>query len=86
MEKNDINDLWIDIDIGTPFFMPNQEMSDWKCYLFGSDGITFQPEKGKEPNWFWRMMQYLLLGNRWVKEYVKEEPEFKFPDYYKGKS
>ena len=24
--------------------------------------------EGKVPNWFWRTMQYLILGNRWVKE------------------
>lgn len=46
------------------------EYSDWKCYLFGGSAmdITWNPYKGKEPNWFWRKMQYLILGNRWVKE------------------
>jgi len=24
--------------------------------------------EGKEPNWFWRKMQYLILGNRWEKK------------------
>ena len=45
------------------------EYSDWKCYLFGGSGtsLTWTPHKGKEPNWFWRKMQYLILGNRWVK-------------------
>lgn len=48
------------------------EMSDWQCHLFGCkpDGfhITWRPLKGKEPNWFWRKMQYLILGNLWVKD------------------
>ena len=46
------------------------EYSDWKCYLFGGSAtsLTWTPYKGKEPNWFWRKMQYLILGNRWVKE------------------
>jgi hypothetical protein len=48
------------------------EMSEWKCYLFGgrsdSNYISWRPRKGKEPNWFWRKMQYLILGNLWVKD------------------
>ena len=48
--------------------MQPRELSAWKCYLFGCDqSIVLQPDLGKEPNWFWRTMQYLLLGNRWVK-------------------
>ena len=46
------------------------EKSEWKCYLFGSmdgSGLAFQPRKGAEPNWFWRKMQFLILGNTWVK-------------------
>lgn len=43
--------------------------SEWTCYLFGlgPTGITVIPQSGKEPNWFWRKMQYLILGNEWVK-------------------
>ena len=40
----------------------------WKCDLFGC-GSAFQlrrPE-GKQPNWFWRRMQYLLIGNKWTR-------------------
>jgi hypothetical protein len=46
------------------------EQSEWTCYLFGSngEGISWVPSKGKVPNWFWRKMQYLILGNRWVKK------------------
>jgi len=46
------------------------EYSEWQCYLFGSngEGICWRPVKGKEPNWFWRKMQYFCFGNRWVKD------------------
>lgn len=47
------------------------ELSDkWKCSLFGgteSYGILWIPLKGKEPNWFWRWMQYICFGNKWKK-------------------
>lgn len=45
------------------------ELSEWICHMFGSDGsgISWRPAKGKEPNWFWRKMQYLCFGNKWVK-------------------
>ena len=52
-------------------FLRNPELSDWICYMFGSNGmygISWRPIKGKEPNWFWRKMQFLVFGNRWVKE------------------
>jgi hypothetical protein len=29
--------------------------------------MVFVPRKGQEPNWFWRKMQFLILGNKWVK-------------------
>lgn len=48
------------------------EMSEWQCYLFGgrpdSNYLSWRPRKGKEPNWFWRKMQHLILGNLWVKD------------------
>ena len=47
------------------------EYSEWMCYLFGTGlpvAYVYRPLKGKEPNWFWRKMQYLCFGNRWVKE------------------
>ncbi len=53
----------------------NPVLSDWNCYLFGNEpglgGLTWRPLKGKEPNWFWRKMQWLILGNLWVKEPIK---------------
>lgn len=44
--------------------------SKWSCELFGMGptGITFIPNEGCEPNWFWRWMQYLILGNKWVRK------------------
>ena len=46
----------------------NPELSAWTCYLFGGgeNGIGFTPVKGCEPCWFWRFMQYLCFGNKWV--------------------
>ena len=44
------------------------EYSEWQCLMFGTDGWKWRPLKGKEPNWFWRKMQYLILGNEWVKD------------------
>ena len=49
------------------------EQSEWECYLFGNtpkkdNGFRWRPCKGCEPNWFWRKMQWLILGNKWIKE------------------
>lgn len=43
------------------------ERSEWKCCMFG-DGLVFTPEKGKEPNWFWRWTQFICFGHKWIKE------------------
>ncbi len=46
------------------------EHSEWSCYCFGSkpgNGFLWVPQKGKVPNFFWRWMQHLILGNKWVK-------------------
>ena len=44
--------------------------SKWKCSLFGHDsmGICYYPVEGKEPCWFHRKMQELILGHRWTWE------------------
>lgn len=42
-----------------------EEISEWKCELIS--GTFFRPKKGKEPNWFWRKMQYLAFGFKWTK-------------------
>ena len=47
------------------------EGSEWQCLMFGGtpdNGLKWRPPKGGEPNWFWRKMQYLILGNEWVKD------------------
>ena len=45
------------------------DLSDWQCQLFGCGeyGIVYTPSKGKEPNIFWRWMQYICFGNKWVR-------------------
>lgn len=54
-------------------FEPGEsKCGEWECYLFGStedNGFIWAPQKGNgvPPNWFWRWMQYLFFGNRWVK-------------------
>jgi len=52
---------------------PKEKFSPWVCYLFGTYGKKTQIILncfiiGEEPNWFWRLMQFLLLGNKWIKE------------------
>ena len=61
------------LDTNESFTLNLYEYSDWQCHMFGSngDGISWRPLKGKEPNWFWRKMQYLCFGNKWVKDNEK---------------
>ena len=49
---------------------PDDESQDeWHCDLFGTgEAMQLWPAKGKVPNWFWRRMQYLVLGNKWVQK------------------
>lgn len=46
--------------------------SEWQCYLFGSTpqypGITYTPEKGKEPNRFVRWCMKIMLACTWVRK------------------
>jgi len=53
-------------------YINNPPLGNWTCYLFGNkpntSGITWRPVKGQEPNWFWRKMQWLILGNLWIKD------------------
>ena len=57
---------WTEIAPATQWNIP--EPSDWECELYGTGrNMVFRPTKGNEPNWFWRQMQYLAFGNRWVK-------------------
>lgn len=39
--------------------------SEWQCQL--SEGVVFTPLDGKEPNFFWRWMQYVCFGFKWSK-------------------
>lgn len=42
--------------------------SKWKCELFGmGNSVVVFPAEGDVPNWFWRKMQYLFFGNKWIK-------------------
>lgn len=47
-----------------PPLEPLLEKPKWRCELFGL-GNHFILNTTKRPNWFWRMMQYLLVGNKW---------------------
>jgi hypothetical protein len=53
-------------------FQLSPERSEWQCYLFGNrpggDGISYRPVKGKEPNWFVRLMMLVCFDCLWVKD------------------
>ena len=51
--------------------MAPPQFSEWECYLFGTgpQGITLRPLKGHVPNFFWRFMQRILFGNKWVRRH-----------------
>ena len=40
-------------------------LPDYRYELHITDHVVMQHEN--IPNWFWRLMQYLLLGWRWTK-------------------
>ena len=44
--------------------------SRWRCEMYGlgPTGVILRPAEGNEPNWFWRIMQRVLLGHKWIKE------------------
>jgi len=48
------------------------ERSEWKCYMFGNRpdgmGMVYCPIKGKEPNWFVRLMMRVCFDCLWVKD------------------
>lgn len=62
------SDYAIGADDIVPFKLP--ELSDYQCFMFGGgrDGLVYRPRKENTPNWFWRKMQYICFGNRWVKD------------------
>lgn len=50
-------------------FRPTPESSGWKCEMFGlGNQLVLMPNKGKVPNFFWRWTQYIIFGNKWIKE------------------
>lgn len=64
-----MNDDTIYVETKGEYRLSGPELSDWKCEVFGMgpNGIVWTPLKGQEPNWFWRRMQYLAFGNKWVR-------------------
>jgi hypothetical protein len=61
----------METDISFTTSLERPTYSEWRCHLFGSSGmggITWRPVKGQEPNRFWRFMQYVCFGNRWVRD------------------
>lgn len=62
--RTDGSDMWDNVTIAP------SNPSGWRCDLFGLDGqIVVRPNEDQPiPNWFWRKMQYLILGNKWVKD------------------
>lgn len=69
MSISENTDFMIIDNAGPDIILSAPELSDWKCYLFGGNdnGIVWRPYEGTVPCRFWRLMQYLCLGNRWVK-------------------
>jgi len=49
-------------------FINFQELSSWRCELFGTGpyGIVLTARLGHVPNFFWRFMQYVCFGNKWI--------------------
>jgi len=68
MENNGDREFRVEDDEFTISNMP--EYDDWECALLGGGfefGIVWRPTKGCVPNRFWRLMQFLVFGNRWRK-------------------
>lgn len=54
-------------------FWQQPERSEWRCYMFGNtpqinDGIVYHPRKGREPNWFVRLMMKICFDCTWIKD------------------
>jgi len=57
--------------VSSDYVLTTPKYSKWQCFLFGTEsgnGLTWRPLEGQEPNFFWRWIQYLAFGNRWVKD------------------
>lgn len=60
-----------DVSKSSAVFITPPNYSKWKCYMFGSGtsfGVVYHPTEGNVPNAFWRWMQFICFGNRWVKD------------------
>ena len=57
-------------EVQTRLIAANLKQSKWRCEMYGlgPTGVVLRPSEGNEPNWFWRLMQRLLLGHKWIKE------------------
>lgn len=43
----------------------------WECECFGCGrGIVITPRRDQVPNFFWRWMQWICFGNKWIKKDV----------------
>lgn len=55
-------------EIGPMYSFHTPKSSGWECRLFGCNtSIVLKASVGNVPNWFWRKMQFLILGNEWIK-------------------
>jgi hypothetical protein len=54
------------VDIGLLITRNDGSSKDWDCELFGIGKAVVIRTKNP-PNRFWRWMQYLCFGNRWIK-------------------
>lgn len=42
--------------------------SQWRVELFGMSNLIVRPYEHEVPNAFWRFMQRICFGNKWVKD------------------
>ena len=41
---------------------------EWYVRLNSDEHVRYYPCKNGHPNWFWRKMQFLILGLKWDKD------------------
>ena len=61
----------MEYDTITALKIETMENSDWRVELFGMGeyGIVIHPAKQSPiPNFFWRWMQYICFGNKWIRK------------------
>ena len=70
-KDNTVNPVWT-TDVTPSYVLRSATDTEWRCQLFGTgDAMTLHRSEGDQPNWFWRKMQYLILGNKWIKSEEK---------------